>query len=125
MTAIIKGISVPFTFDNTGYPAPVVDERALSDSIFTILSTSFGERVFRPDFGSDLRRLVMGNLTTALGLRARYEVRRAIEEWEPRVRVTNISFRADQINATLEIDIEWKASGLESATRVELPTGGL
>ena len=108
----MKGIAVPFTFNVTGYPAAAEDMRALHDSIFTILSTTPGERVMRPEFGSWLIRLISSNLNTVTALRAREEVFRAVGVWEPRV--------DDPLspNASTEIiiNIDWEAVGTPATT---------
>ena len=116
--AQIKGVGVPFQFSNGGYPRPATDEELLSDSIFTILSTTPGERVMRPSFGSWLRHLVFENMSEAMGFRARSEVFRALRQWEPRVTVLGVTFELDQTRRLIELTVIWTASGLETQNTI-------
>jgi len=116
----IKGISVPFRFTKRGYPTSCIDDRALHDSIFTILSTIPGERVHRPGFGSYLRLLVFENINRITGLRARYEVNRALSIWEQRVSVQDVLFEVE--DTTITVHISWIANGtLGATTSLALP----
>lgn len=74
----------------TGAIATVGDEAAIRQAILLLLSTSTGERVMRPDYGCELRKLVFWpNDNTTAGLAIHY-VRRALERWEPRVDVLRV-----------------------------------
>jgi len=116
----IKGISVPFRFTKRGYPESCVDEKCLHDSVFTILSTIPGERVMRPTFGSYLRLIVFENINRIAGLRARHEVNRALEIWEPRVSVQDVLFELE--DTTIIVHVSWIANGnLGATTSLALP----
>jgi phage baseplate assembly protein W len=68
----------------------VEDQDAIRQSLLMLLSTAPGERVMRPYYGCDLRRLVFSpNDETTAGLAIHY-VRRAVERWEPRVEIEAI-----------------------------------
>jgi uncharacterized protein len=76
--------------DRRGRIAMVEDEHAIRQSLLMLLSTSPGERVMRPDYGCELRRLVFApNDDTTAGLAIHY-VRRAVERWEPRVEIESL-----------------------------------
>lgn len=69
--------------------------QAVRQALLLLLSTSPGERVMRPDYGCELRRLVFSpNDNTTAGL-ARHYVQQAIRRWEPRVRIRSLEVRAD------------------------------
>ncbi|MGH2533458.1 MAG: GPW/gp25 family protein [Thermomicrobiales bacterium] len=60
-------------------------------AIRLILQTVKGERVMRPEFGSDLHLLTFAsNDATTVG-QADYYVRQALARWEPRVTVEKVS----------------------------------
>jgi len=68
----------------------VEDQDAIRQALLMLLSTAPGERVMRPEYGCDLRRLVFSpNDETTAGLAIHY-VRRAVERWEPRVEIESI-----------------------------------
>lgn len=60
-------------------------------SLLILLSTLPGERVMRPDYGCELLTLAFAqNDDTTAGLAIHY-VRRAVERFEPRVRILSIT----------------------------------
>lgn len=121
--ATAKGVSVPFRFTNLGYPENCVGTKCLHDSIFTILSTFPGERVMRPDFGSYLRLVLFEPMTRATAYRARAEVFRAIQAWEPRVVVQDVLFELE--DTTITLHVTWRSNGnLLSVTSLTLPRNG-
>lgn len=113
-----RGIGVPFSFDPTGFPAPAVGEDLIHDSIYTILSTTVGERVHRPTFGCFLKYLIFESVNSATLIRAQSEVRRAIRTWEPRVVVTEVVITSPETGRLL-ITVKWIANGaLQGTTAV-------
>jgi uncharacterized protein len=75
-------------------------DEAIRQSLLMLLSTSPGERVMRPEYGCNLRRLVFSpNDDTTAGLAIHY-VRQAVERWEPRVDIVAIdAVRGDTLIA--------------------------
>jgi len=68
-------------------------------SLRMILGTARGERIMRPDFGSDLNRLVFSpNNASTAGL-AIYYVQQSLKRWEPRVELVNVDANPDPENA--------------------------
>lgn len=61
-------------------------------SLQVLFTTSYGQRVMRRYFGSDVPRLLGENITRATVLRFCSAVVVAIDLWEPRFRVTKIDF---------------------------------
>ena len=79
----------------TGSTSTVEDDESVRQAIILLLSTTPGERLMRPEYGSHLNRLVFGpNDHTAAGLAIHY-VRQAIERWEPRVEIVEVDAGAD------------------------------
>jgi len=82
---------------------------SIEESIRIILGTSRGERVMRPDFGADLKRLVFSpNNTSTAGL-AIFYVQEALRRWEPRIELLNVDADPDGDEAnTLLITIDYR-----------------
>ncbi len=81
---------VGLQLSTTGGIAMSSDAAAVRQSILLLLSTSPGERVMRPLYGCDLRRLVFSpNDDSTAGLAIHY-VRRAIDQWEARVQILDL-----------------------------------
>jgi phage baseplate assembly protein W len=60
-------------------------EESIEEAMRLILGTARGERLMRPDFGSELHRLVFAPNTTATAGLAIFYVQQALRKWEPRV----------------------------------------
>ncbi|HYD32315.1 MAG TPA: GPW/gp25 family protein [Azospirillaceae bacterium] len=80
------GWTFPPTFDRAS--ASVVMSSGVQDireSLWILLSTSLGERIMLPTYGSALWNKVFAALTTTQANQIRDLVARAILEWEPRI----------------------------------------
>jgi phage baseplate assembly protein W len=80
----------------------------VEQSIRIILGTQYGERVMRPQFGSNLRALVFAPNNATTANLARYYVAQALGRWEPRIDVLNVAVTNDNVGAALLIDIRYR-----------------
>lgn len=88
----------------------MVEEAAsVRQAILLLLSTSPGERVMRPQYGCDLRRLLFSqNDNTTAGL-AIHTVRQALTKWESRIDIERIDAGANPDDpARLDIYLEYR-----------------
>jgi phage baseplate assembly protein W len=103
------GWAFPLRTDSTGAIALVRGEREIVESIRLILGTSPGERPARPEFGCGIHELVFATADAATAGQIAYQVRVALERWEPRVVLDDVL--VDFTNAgegTLFIDIRYR-----------------
>ena len=92
-------------FLGTGWAFPVSVENGevlmssgnknISESIRIILGTPVGERVMLPAFGSRLNELVFAPNSPATHSLADFYVREALQLWEPRIEVAEVSTVVD------------------------------
>lgn len=92
-----KGLRFPFAFQKRSGGAQVstvtsMDHAHIHESILQILGTRPGERFMNPEFGSRLRDLVFEPNDSVLKGLIRHYVIDAIERWEKRVYVTDVTF---------------------------------
>ena len=92
-----KGLRFPFAFARRSGGAQVstvtsTDHARIHESIRQILGTRPGERFMSPEFGSRLKDLVFEPNDSVLRGLVRHYVVDAIERWEKRVYVTDVSF---------------------------------
>lgn len=86
------GWSFPIQVDpKTGRIALARDERDIEEAIRMILATSPGERVMRPQFGSDLAEAVFSINSASTAARVEEYVRDALARWEPRIDVIAVT----------------------------------
>ena len=97
-------------------------EESIRQSIWLILSTSPGERVMRPTFGSNLQTLVFENNDAALAGSVVSAVRTALARWEPRIRLLEVTAFADpeKLNV-LHINISYEVRATNSRNNLVYP----
>ncbi|HEX9435857.1 MAG TPA: GPW/gp25 family protein [Candidatus Limnocylindria bacterium] len=100
----------------------VEDDAAIRQSLLMLLSTAPGERVMRPHYGCELKRLVFApNDETTAGLAIHY-VRRAVERWEPRVEILSVDAGGDPDAAgRLLIALEYRVRATSRTGRIVQP----
>lgn len=80
------------------------DTEHISQSMRDILLTPVGSRVMRREYGSLLSALIDMPQNPALRLQIMVACYSAIQKWEPRIRLTSISFEAGDAGA-MYVDI--------------------
>lgn len=80
-------------------------EPNIEESIFIILRTDLGERVYRPDFGSRLSELVFEPLNTRTLLLIKLYIEEALSRWEPRIILKEVRTDPDPIRGKVDIEI--------------------
>ena len=89
----------------------VKDDAVIRQAILLLLSTLPGERVMRPRYGCELRKLIFSpNDDTTAGLAIHY-VRQALRFWEPRIEILRLdankdSSASERLNITLEYRVK-------------------
>ena len=86
------GWNFPVEIDKRAPPrlAMAIGEESVRQSIIIILSTAKGERLMRPDFGCNLHEFVFAVNDRATQASAAFEVREALQTWEPRIDVLEV-----------------------------------
>ncbi|MEV5987455.1 GPW/gp25 family protein [Streptomyces sp. NPDC052051] len=116
------GWAFPPRTDATGSIALVRDEREIAESIRLILATSPGERPMRPEFGCALGDYVFAPADAGTAGQLAYEVRLALERWEPRIEVADVSVRFDDADdGVLYIDIGYAVRGTNDPRNLVFP----
>jgi uncharacterized protein len=97
-------------------------ETSVRQSIWTILATSPGERVMRPDFGCGIHDLVFGVNNAATATSVTRAVRDALATWEPRIDVIDVSAAPDPAQANvLLIEISYQLRSTNSRFNLVYP----
>ncbi|GAA2688535.1 MULTISPECIES: GPW/gp25 family protein [Actinosynnema] len=122
MDFIGRGLAFPVHTDATGSVALVGGSRELVESIRLILATAPGERPMRPEFGCAIHDLVFAPADSATAGRIAYEVRTALERWEPRITLEDVSVSFDEVGSgTLLIDIRYTPRGTNDPRNLVFP----
>lgn len=102
-----KGIGFPLKTNVQGSLQLSAEGQNLEESIHLILRTSLGERVYRPDFGSRLSELVFAPLNTNTLLLLRLYVEEALEAWEPRIELDEVTTDPDPVRGRVDVTIRY------------------
>ena len=84
-------------------------EQDIKEAIRIILSTTKGERVMRPDFGSGIHDLVFASMSTAMIGLLESNVREALTTWEPRIELLRVEVSTDEAHmGKLKVNIDYR-----------------
>jgi uncharacterized protein len=102
------GWRFPIRPDPSGRLAYVSGDDNVEQCLRVLLQTSLGERVMRPDFGTEAPRLVFAPGSRQFLSLLETTVKDAIVNWEPRVDVQSIDAEADAIEpASIVVSIAY------------------
>ncbi|HEX2059902.1 MAG TPA: GPW/gp25 family protein [Thermoanaerobaculia bacterium] len=122
-TFLGTGWVFPPTFSRrTGSVDTVGGDLDIHESLAILFSTSIGERVMLPTYGTDLWRLVFGTMTVTLQTEIGGAVRQAILMWEPRIDVLEVNVQADpSLGGTVLVEIDYVVRQTNSRSNFVYP----
>jgi phage baseplate assembly protein W len=112
----------PVRTDVTGQIVLVTGEQEIEESIRLILATAPGERPMRPAFGCAIHDFVFAPADAATAGQIAFEVRTALERWEPRIDVLEVRVDFDGVEeGTLHIQIGYRIRGTNDPRNLVFP----
>ncbi|MFF5218374.1 GPW/gp25 family protein [Micromonospora sp. NPDC000442] len=116
------GWAFPLRVDARGGIALVSREREIVEAIRLILGTAPGERPMRPEFGCAVHDYVFAPADENTAGQIAFEVRAALDRWEPRIEVTDVLVGFDEeAEGTLYIDIRYLVRGTNDPRNLVFP----
>jgi phage baseplate assembly protein W len=116
------GLAFPLRTDATGGIALVRGEREIQEAIRLILATAPGERPMRPEFGCAIGEFVFAPADAATAGLIAYEVRVALERWEPRIDLHDVRVDfAGAADGVLHINIRYALRGSNDPRNLVFP----
>lgn len=117
-----RGWAFPLRVDATGGIAMVERDQEIAEAIRLVLGTAPGERPMRPEFGCGIHDYVFAPADGATAGRIAYEVRAALERWEPRIEVADVVIAFDTVEeGVLYIDIRYVVRSTNDARNLVFP----
>jgi phage baseplate assembly protein W len=83
------------------------DAYAVINSMKNLILTNFYERLFQPELGSNVRRLLFENVDNIISARLESEIEETILNFEPRVRISKITAIPDADRNAYGVTIEF------------------
>ena len=91
---------------------------AVKQAIVAILKTNHHERLFDPEFGSDIRGSLFEQMNPITEQRMRKKVEAAIARHEPRAEVLGVSVRAQEEQNRYEISILFNVASVAEIQKI-------
>lgn len=85
-----QGFAFPFRMSQQGGFALSAEDQSVRESIWLILLTEPGERLYRPSFGCRISELAFAPINAETLMLMRIWVKEALEQWEPRIELANV-----------------------------------
>ncbi len=118
---INKGISFPLKFNSHGGTKTAQLNEKIRQSIYIILATERGERVMRPNFGGNLKSLLFAPNNTGTANIARFYVEEALNTWEPRIVLEEVSVQNNNDIGELLITIRYRIKATNESSETTIP----
>ena len=87
------------------------DAAAIKQAIGNLLLTNRGERMFKPDYGSDLRRFLFEPMSAITAGQITQSVRYTISTFEPRVQLLTTETNPNYDDNGFDVEITYKILG--------------
>lgn len=104
---IFSDIKNNLSLSSTGTLALVEDSESVKQSILTILTTKFGERVMLPTFGSILHEYLFEPIDYITEIQIKSAILSSLQLWEDRISVTGVAVEAEEDNNSYIIEIRY------------------
>tara|TARA_B100001079_G_C16330965_1_gene479101 strand:+ start:290 stop:682 length:393 start_codon:yes stop_codon:yes gene_type:complete len=96
------------------------DASAIKQSIVNLLLTNKGERLFQPEYGSDIRSQLFEPLDYATAASIKSSILYSLSTFEPRINVLNINIFLNYADNGFNVDMTYKINGVDTPpTNVE------
>lgn len=110
-----EGISYPFRVENGGIArsrSTLISKDGqsphIAESIRQICTTMVSERIVNPELGVKMRPYQFANMNGELYTYIAFEVKTAIEQFDPRVQVVDVIIDTDKYAGKVDIAVQWK-----------------
>ena len=122
-TFLGTGWSFPPTFDkNTKSVNMVGEDEDIVQSLIIILSTAYGERVMRPEFGSNLSLINFRSMDGNTIHELRSYVEQSVLQFEPRVTLHSVDVNQDEMyDGVLKIKLDYTVRKINIRTNIVFP----
>jgi phage baseplate assembly protein W len=114
------GIGFPFKKGSTSFPNQATDNDLIKQALIQLIMTQRGERVMRPDYGTDAWKFVFEDNNTTLGTLMRTEVARAVTTNERRVVLVGVGVDRDNAGSVI-LTIQYVIPQTSQSQTVQVP----
>lgn len=120
-----RHLAFPFHVGENGSTAQTSTlEEHVPQELIQLILTNLGERVFLPEFGGGVRRLIFENVDEPTAGLTKTILTQAISRWlGDRINLENLSVRTE--DGTLEVDLSYRILGTEETRIMRFQKGAV
>lgn len=111
---VFSDLSYTPKLDNFGDIGVVRNLDAIKQSIFTIINTKKGSRLFEPDFGCNLNYYLFEPFTSDTGMKIGKDIERNLSRYEPRITLNEVIVNMDQTNDLYTVNVIYTINELQT-----------
>ena len=109
-----KDISMSFKFNPlSGDLITLKNENAIARAVRNIVSTTPGEKLFDPDFGSSVSEILFENVDDITAVSIRDEIRSSLSNYEPRVELIDVKVDPNFDENQFDVIISYRIVGID------------
>ena len=96
------------------------NENAIARAVRNIVSTTPGEKLFDPDFGSSVSEILFENVDDITAVSIRDEIRSSLRNYEPRVELIDVNVDPNFDENQFDVLIKYRIIGVDiPASQIE------
>ena len=92
---------------------PLKNEAAIARSIRNIVFTSPGEKIFNPEVGSEISKVLFENIDEISAISIKDEIETSIRNYEPRVNLEEVDIEPNYDNNQFDVRITYRIVGID------------
>ena len=109
-----KDLSMSFKFNPlSGDLITLKNENAIARAVRNIVSTTPGEKLFDPDFGSSVGEILFENVDDITAVSIRDEIRSSLTNYEPRVELIDVEVEPNFDENQFDVIISYRIVGID------------
>ena len=117
MAATLSFKDINMTFKNhpvTGDLVVSKDGSAIKQAIVNLLLTNKGEKLYNPEYGSDIRDYLFEPLDYATAAQIKQNIMFTLGKWEPRIEVDVLDVKANWDENGFDVELVYTIRGLQN-----------
>ena len=109
-----KDLSMSFKFNPlSGDLIALKNENAIARAVRNIVSTTPGEKLFDPDFGSSISEILFENVDDITAVSIQDEIRNCLNNYEPRVDLIDVNVDPNFDENQFDVKITYRIVGID------------
>ena len=109
-----KDISMSFKYNPlSGDLIGLKNENAIARSVRNIILTNPGEKIFDPNFGSNVSNILFETVDDITSVSIQDEIEKSLKNYEPREEIINVLVDPDYDNNQFDVTISYQIVGVD------------